>query len=368
MSVGRTTAPLRVLLVGRGLGRGGMERLLVNQVLFGDRERFSYSVAYVTRDKDELVPEFEGLGVPVHCLAQEGRPWPLGLRSLLSRPGFDVVHAHSPLVAAAARVAARTVRPRPRLVYTEHNSWDPYGVPTRWANRLTYRLDDAHLAVSRGAWESVPAALRGDLQVLDHGIDLAAVRAHREHRQEARAGMGAGPDDVVIGTVANFRPEKNYEGLLRLAGTVLEACPTARFVSVGQGPLLEDMRRLHAELGLGERFLIMGHQPDAPSLMAGFDVFTMASHWEGLPVAFMEARALGLPVVVTAVGGLVDHVRDGVDGVLVAPDDPGALAAALVRVVGDAGLRARLAEASAGAADDFDAVRSVALIEQRYLG
>ena len=125
-----------------------MERLLVNQVLFGDRDRFSYSVAYVTRDKDQLVPEFERLGVPVHCLAQEGRPWPLGLRSLLSRPGFDVVHAHSPLVAAATRVAARTVRPRPRLVYTEHNSWGPYGLPTRWANRLTYRLDDAHLAVS----------------------------------------------------------------------------------------------------------------------------------------------------------------------------------------------------------------------------
>jgi glycosyltransferase involved in cell wall biosynthesis len=92
----------------------------------------------------------------------------------------------------------------------------------------------------------------------------------------------------------------------------------------------------------------------------------MASHWEGLPVAFMEARALGLPVVTTAVGGLVDHITDGEDGLLVEPGSDDALVAALERVVTDADLRARLGAASEARADSFDATAAVARVEQRY--
>ncbi len=356
----------KVLLLARGLGPGGMERLLVNQVRFGDRTRFDHAVAFITPAKDQLVPEFEELGVPVHWLSGGGRPWPVNLSDLLRRGGFDVVHVHSPLPAAVVRLLARTVRPRPRIVYTEHNSWGPYHPLTRKLNAWTYRLDDAQIAVSRDAWSSVPEGLRGRLEVLDHGIDLDAVRAHRAHRAEARRRLGVDDDTVVVGTVANFRPEKNYEGWLRVADTVTAERPGVRFVSIGQGPLLDEMRSRASAAGLAGRVDLLGHQPDAPALMAGFDVFTMASHWEGLPVAFMEARALGLPVVTTAVGGLVDHVREGVDGLLVPAGDEAALAAALGTVVDDEELRGRLAAASAAAADAFDARVAVAAIERRF--
>lgn len=365
MSPTRVT-PERVLLLGRGLGPGGMERLLVNQVAFGDHGRFAYSVAYISPHKDQLVPELEALGVPVHCVAQRGTWWPLSLRRLLREPGFDIVHVHSPLVASVIRVVSRLRRRRPRIVYTEHNSWGPYSVPTRWANRVTYRLDDAQIAVSNAARSSVPVRLRGRLEVVDHGIDLDAVRSHLASRAEARARLGVGDDEVVVGTVANLRPEKNYDGLLRVAGRITTELPSVTFVSIGQGPLEEEIGALHARSGLGDRFRLMGHQVDAPSLMAGFDVFVLASHWEGLPVAFMEARALGLPVVVTAVGGLVDHVCDGVDGLLVPPRDDDSLVAALRRVLTDEDLRVRMGRASAAAAEDFDARIAVGRIEQRY--
>ena len=355
-----------VLLLARGLGPGGMERLLVNQVRFGDRGAFDYSVAFVTEEKHHLVPEFEALGAPVHWLSGAGRPWPVHLERLLRRDGFDVVHTHSPLVASAVRPLARRLRPRPRLVYTEHNSWGAYRSPTRLANRWTYRLDDAQIAVSRAAYDSVPPGLRSRLEVLDHGIDLAAVRAHAEHRAEARERVGATDGQVVVGTVANFRPEKNYEGMVRIASEVLVDRPDVRFVSVGQGPLLGEIRSQVERAGLADRFECLGHQPDAPRLMAGFDVFVMTSHYEGLPVAFMEARALGLPVVTTAVGGLVDHVVDGGDGVLVSAGDDRAFVAALGRVLDDPDLRSSLAEASAARGDEFDARTVVRSIETRY--
>ena len=100
--------------------------------------------------------------------------------------------------------------------------------------------------------------------------------------------------------------------------------------------------------------------------MAAFDVFVLASHIEGLPVAFMEARALGLPVVVTAVGGLVDHVDDRENGLLVPPGSEDAFVAAVREVVRSDELRTRLGEASARRADDFDARIAVEAIENRY--
>ncbi len=358
--------PLRVLLIGRGLGLGGMEQLLLAQVRSGDRERFDYSVAYVNADKDALVPEFEALDIAVHDLAGARGPWPVAIRQLLARERLDVVHAHSPLVAAAVRLVSRTIRPRPTLVYTEHNSWHPYSVVTRWANRLTYRMDDRQFAVSRAAWESVPEGLRGELEVLSHGIDVAAVGSQLALRMDSRKEMGIGPDELVVGTVANFRPEKNYEGLLRVAHRISAENPGVRFVSIGQGPLQDEIARQHAAQRLGDRFLLLGAQPEATRLMAGFDVFVMASRWEGLPVAFMEARALGLPVVVTSVGGLTDHVEDGVDGLLVEPNSDDALVEALEKVVRSADLRQRLAEGSARRSGELDARLAVEVIERSY--
>lgn len=356
----------RVLLVAAGLGPGGMERLLVNQIRFGDHERYEYSVGYIKADKDQLVAELEELECPVHLLSRQGVPWPLTLGATVRSGRFDLIHTHSPLAASVVRLASRTVRHRPKLIYTEHNSWGPYSVPTRWANRLTYALDDSKIAVSSAARDSVVARYRERVEVIDHGIDVEAVRRHLDSRAAARSRMDVSDDEVVVGIVANMRPEKNYPGIIEAATDVVRAHPGTVFVSIGQGPRLDEIRAVHAASGLGDRFRILGHQPDAPSLMAGFDVFCLGSDWEGLPVAFMEARALGLPVVVTAVGGLVDHVDDGVDGFLVAPRDPRGLAEALRNVVGDDALRSSVAAASERSSTVFDARESVRRIEALY--
>lgn len=358
--------PATVLIAARGLGLGGMERLITAHIHAADRSRFRYSVAYVNAEKDDLVPELEALGVEVHLLSDGLTPWPIALRQLMKRGCYDVVHGHSPLVASAARIAAQSIRPKPLLFYTEHNSWDPYRLPTRWLNRMTYPLDDSQFAVSRAAKDSVPQHLRVKLNVLNHGINVESVRLRRVERASARERMGFAETDVVVGTVANFRPEKNYEGLLRVAQQMTSVDPHVRFVSIGQGPLADDIGATHRQLGLGDRFMIMGAQPDAIGLMAGFDVFTLASHVEGLPVAFMEARALGIPVVVTAVGGLPDLITDIEDGFLVPPGSDDALAEALRIVTTSGAERQRLSIASAIRAHDCNASRATSIIETHY--
>lgn len=358
---------VRVLWLAKGLGPGGMERLLVNHARVGDRERFSYRAAHVVDRPDSVVPELEELGVPCTRLGVD-RPWPQDLRRLIREERIDVVHTHSPLPAAVARSLCAAARPARPHVYTEHNTWDCYVRTTRLANAVTYPLDAATFAVSNDARRSVPAPLRRRVEVLTHGIDLEAARSHRAEREPARAELGLTERDVLVLTVAHLRVEKGYDVLLRAARDVVDRHAEVVFASVGHGPLEDELRRAHARSGLGGRFRFLGFRPDVGRLLAAADVFCLASRQEGLPVAFMEATAMGVPTVATAVGGLVDHVREGPDspGVLVPPDDPAALGAALGRLVADAALRRRMGAAAEVESRHFDASHAVRRQEAVY--
>src|SRR5688572_21884014 len=120
--------PIRVLWLTKGLGPGGAERLLASFAANADHERFDLRAAYLLPWKDHLVAELTALGVRVTCLDDrlEVDPrWLRRLRSLVCAARIDVVHAHSPLVAALARPALRSLsrRSRPALMGTEHNLW-----------------------------------------------------------------------------------------------------------------------------------------------------------------------------------------------------------------------------------------------------
>ena len=363
------TAPIRVLWLAKGLGPGGMERLLEMHARVGDRDAFTYSAAYLVERPNSVVPSLEALGVPCTHLvgAHDLDPrWARQLRDLVRRDGIDVVHVHSPMVASVTRPALRLMRRRPGLVYTEHNSWDCYSAPTRLANALTYVLDDAQLAVSAPAATSAPAFLRRGIENLTHGIDLDAVAAHAVERERVRAELGIEPGTTVIITVAHLRKEKGYDVLLDAAHRVLERRSDVVFVTVGQGPEHDDLIARHEQLGLGDRFRFLGFRSDVPDLLAAADVCCFSSRHEGLPVALMEASAMSLPTVATRVGGLPDVIEDDGSGLLVDPDDPAQLAAALMALVDDPQRRRRLGERARELAARFDACAAVARLESVY--
>lgn len=385
-----TGSPLRILWLIKGLGPGGAEQLIVHQARARDRAGFAVEAAYLVPWKDHHVPALVAEGVrvtPLHAPRDLDPRWLLRLRRLLVRGRFDVVHTHSPIVAAAVRVVARTVRPRPALVTTEHNRWPRHTRATRLANRLTFALDDRHLAVSDDVRDTVPERGRTRVEPLVHGTDLGAARAAAAHRDAMRAELGVGPDDVVVGIVANFRREKAYEVLLAAADRAVAADPRLRFVSVGQGPLEDEMRAVLAGLSGRDRITLLGYRDDPLRVMSAFDVFTLTSRHEGLPVALMDALALGLPIVATAVGGIPQAVTDGVEARLVSPagagdradagvpGDPGTdddrvvreLADAYVALAADPGLRRRMGDAAATASAGFDIARATRRIEAVYL-
>jgi glycosyltransferase involved in cell wall biosynthesis len=363
-----TLGPVRVLHVVKGLGPGGAERLLVSVAGVADPSAVRYEVAYVLDWKEHLVPELTALGVPTHRLAgRRGMAdprWPGRLRALAR--DVDVVHLHSPAVAAVARPVLRTRRPAPVVVSTEHNLWSSHSPITRAANALTLPLDRVRWAVSAEVVASEWPRWRARTEVLVHGVPLAALQARRGERAEARRSQGWADDDVVVVIVANLRANKDYPTLFAAAARAMKSEPRLRFVSVGQGPLEDELRRSLAGGGLADRFVMLGYHADPAAVVVGADLFTLSSRHEGLPISLLEAMALGVPAVVTAVGGNAEVVTDGVDGVLVPPGSPDELAGAYVRLARDAGERARLGEAAAVRAEAFDIARTARVLEGRY--
>jgi glycosyltransferase involved in cell wall biosynthesis len=360
-----------VLWLVKGLGPGGAEHLLVLSARRRDRTAVEPRTAYLLPQKTALVAALEAEDVPVTCL---GGPrladprWVLRIRrSVLAEP-VDVVHAHSPLAAVGARLALRTIprERRPRMVTTDHSLWSGHGRLMRWADRLTCWADDAHMAVSQAVLASLPARLRRRTEVVLHGIDVEGIRELRASRDEVRKELGLRADGTIVGTVANLRAIKGNAELFAAARMVLDEEPDIRFVTVGQGPQEQELRALHAELGLGDGLRMLGHRTDAVRVMGACDLFCLASRREGLPVALMEALALGLPVVATHVGGIPEVVTDGVEGRLVPPRDPRALADAVLALARDERRRAEMATAAAARGDQLSVTTAVRRTEAVY--
>lgn len=366
-------ARIRVLWLVKGLGLGGAERLLLEVAQRIDGARFDVHVAHVTPGKDALAAALEAAGAAVHDLSgsRGGVLGRLGRVIRLVRGGsFEVVHAHSPLLAAVARLAVATLRTseRPRMLTTEHNVWPQYHPVSRLLNRSTYRWSGDVLAVSEAVRASIPRRLRSRVRTLHHGIDLQAFRTLAAGQSEARRGLGIDDAMIAIGVVANLRAEKDVPLMLRAAARVLEVRSDVVFVHLGGGRLESQVRALHDALALGDRYRLLGARPDARELLAAFDVVAFSSRHEGLPVVAMEAAASALPIVATAAGGLPEIVEHEGSGLIVPIGDERALADAILRLVASEALRHDMGRRAVVRARDYDIGPAVAAIESLYEG
>ena len=361
----------RVLVLIKGLGKGGAEQLLVSALPYLNYEKFSYEVAYLLPHKDALLREIENAGVRVHCLGgiRMGR-WIGDLRMLVKERRVDLLHAHLPYTGMGARLAFLRSR-HPQVVYTEHGPWRFYRRSTYLGNLGTFGRNDHVFAVSEDVRRSIryPAAARfiqmPPVETLYQGIDFSRLEQDVP-TVTAREELGISSRAPVVGTVANFRTQKRYDVLLKAAKLVLREIPASRFVLVGQGPLEGAMRGLASQLDLGDAVIFTGFRRDAVNLMHAFDVFVLSSDWEGLPIALLEAMYTGKPAVVTATGGVLEAITHNRNGLVVPTDDPRALAREIIRLLSDAALRERVGANARERARAFDIRKTVARSEEVY--
>ncbi|MET9614788.1 glycosyltransferase [Kitasatospora indigofera] len=363
----------RILWLARDLGADGAARALADRARHADTARFEIEVAYLLPGRDALVPALEQAGLRVHRLAgtpgTAGRPdprWPWHLRRLLAERRYGLVHTHTPVPAAAARLLALG-RNAPRLVHSEQSPWGPRRLVTSWADALTYRRNDAVIAGSRAVGRTLPGGRRaGDrVTVLLQGPDLADAGASPAARAAARAGLGLPADVLVIGTVVGRAPGEDQATLLAAYAGLRRTGPDTRLVLIGGGPSEPRLRTLAAGLGLTD-VVFAGSRPDVPALLPALDVFVLSSRQQGPPAALLAAMTCGLPSVATRAGATPEVLDDGAQGLLVPPGDPAALGGALAGLAADAALRERLGAAARERAAGFGAAAAQRAVEAVY--
>ena len=323
------------LLLISNLGLGGAERQMF-YLAVGLRERgWEIVIASMT---PVLAPSFaetlDSTGIRFVVL-QQGEEPRLGalvraVRSLVGlvrevRPA--VLIGFMPHGAVLARVVGRLAGV-PKVVTSLRNIRSTRPWHDR-VLRLTRRLDAASVTNSAAAAEAQvrDRVTTPDRSVLiPNGFDMSRVSQPRD-----RSALGQGREFRWL-NVAVVRHEKDHATLLR-AAKMLSLERRFRLVVAGQGPLLEPMKALAAELGIADRVDFLGQRSEVADLIAEADAFVLSSLWEGLPNVLIEAHAGALPAVATDVGGCSEVVDDGTSGLLVPAGDAAALAAAMQRIM-----------------------------------
>ena len=202
------------------------------------------------------------------------------------------------------------------------------------------------------------------IRVIPNGIP----RPEARRAGVLRAELGLEPGVPIVGMIASLRPEKRVDLLLDAARDLAGGGRAFHVAIVGDGPLADDLRGRAARAGIADRISFLGFRADARALAADFDVATLTSDREGMPLSLLEYMSLGRAIVATAVGGIPDVVAHGREALLVAPGGSTELAAALGSLLDAPAERARLGQAAAARqAAGYDLGVTVRLVEQLYL-
>ena len=269
--------------------------------------------------------------------------WQLGRVLREAKP--DVVHAHDPLAVALTAMALTMQNgPERRPVIVASRRVD-FHLKSHAFSRWKYRHVDRFIAVSR----MIADVLERDgippdrVSVVHDGVNTSLI--DKTEPVDAHAEFWLPHGAPLVGNVAALVPHKGQKHLVAAAKLVVREVSDARFLIVGEGELREPLDRQIRSLGLDRHVRLTGFRADALGLLKSFDLCAMSSVTEGLGSVVLEAMACGRAVVATRAGGLPEIVDDGATGVLVAPGDEAALAAAIVDLLRDPARRAAMGQA-----------------------
>jgi len=361
---------IRVLVTINSLVAAGAETLILQLCRALPHEGVMPVVASLL-GPGPLSPFFEQQGTPVANLSREGeRPGPRSMWRLLTalrRERIDIVHTHLVYAGIMGKVAAKMVGLP--VVVTRHYTTDPreHTVLFRLEDILTTRLADRVVALTgimRDILVAQGLAERGRICVHHNAIDLTAYGSVQHLR-----GPRSDPGEFLIGTVGRLERQKAQEVFLATMRLVHEARPSARGVIIGEGSRRPELEEMCRRLGLDGVVRFVGTVPsgEVRSWLGRLDVFSLSSDWEGLPMVLIEAKACGCPIVATAVGGVPEVVRDGIDGTLVPPRNPRAMADAIISLLDHPEVGRSLGEnARAHAFEHFDIARLARQTAEMY--
>ncbi|GBD96427.1 MAG TPA: glycosyltransferase family 1 protein [Nitrospirae bacterium] len=249
---------------------------------------------------------------------------------LIKTENIDIINTHSGKDTLLAGIAGRLSARKPLIVRTRH-----LALPI--TSRFTYRyLSHRIVTVS----EYVRQYLIGEgipekqVTAVPTCVDLTKFDPEKT-KENLREDMGVERDTPLVGTVSILRRKKGHHILIDAIPLILKKVPDAVFVFAGNGPQKQNILNKIKSLGLENKVFMLGLRNDVPAILKSIDLFVLPTFQEALGTSFLEAMAMGKPVVGTNVGGVGEVIKNGLNGFLIEPDSPRAVAEAIIKLLED---------------------------------
>ncbi len=327
----------RILHLTYGMGVGGTEQVITQLVNHLDDTRFENSIACIEGEVGLLGQGLRERGVEFLVFKREpGFDVKLikQLGAALKQHKFDIIHCHqyTPFVyGVMAAFFSKT-----KVVFTEHGRFHPdsYSWKRRVMNPLLGRATSAIVAISGATAQALAHYewfARKSIEVVYNGISIG----EKTNDAEQREMMGINAGDVVFGTITRFDTIKNLPMMIDAFQQVCKDNTNARLLLVGDGEERQNIETRVKKYDLQDKVIFAGYQKDTQRYMSVIDVYLLTSFSEGTSMTLLEAMAMGVCSIVTAVGGNVEIIEHGVSGITVASEDVADLSGWMAKLAGD---------------------------------
>ncbi len=346
---------INILYLITKLELGGAQKQLLSLISGLDKER--YRVFLFTAKKGPLLSDaysIDGLTLKrSNWLERPINPFKdilafCEIYAFIKKNNIQIVHTHSSKAGILGRLSARLVKVK-FVCHTVHgwsfNDFQPFFRRKLFIflERLSARFTDKIIVVSHCDRQKGLDNRIGEpdkFQLIRYGIDyLEFTSSGLDIRKE----LGIGAQDLTVGMVSCFKPQKAPQDFIRLAFLVNQSMPSVKFILVGDGILRAKIQASINKFNLQKNVILTGWRRDIQRILSAIDVFALTSLWEGMPVTVLEAIASSIPVIATNTGGIEELIIDGKTGFLVSPQDTRGMAEKLTLLLKDAGLRGQIA-------------------------
>ncbi|NIM03269.1 glycosyltransferase [bacterium] len=318
--------------------RGGQQ-----QVLYLAQRLTDYHNVIACPPQSLLAERAKAKGLEVLPVEMRGE-WDLlavcKLGKIIRKNSIRIVHLHSPHAHALGLLAAKSGG-NCKVVLSRRVD---FPIKKNILSRLKYANVDRIIAISQRVKQVLMADGLAEemVDVVYSGVDTDRFRKIKGDYLISELALNK--HKLRIGNIAALAWHKDHRTLVEAARIVVDEFPEVIFLIAGEGPLRREIEILIRKLSLEEKVKLLGFRQDVPEILSLLDLFVMSSSWEGLGTSLLDALASRVPVVSTNVGGIPEIVKDGVNGILVPPGNPGALARAIISLIRNRALAEQMAE------------------------
>jgi glycosyltransferase involved in cell wall biosynthesis len=302
-------------------------------------------VSAIIFNEGRLSQKLKSVDIPVYFLDEKRNSSLLLLmkiRQILSEERVQILHTHRYKENVIGGLAG-SFSGVPHLVQTVHGLNEPfrgikkikanlYNLLDRWTTRFLF---DKIIMVSSQQGERFKERFNGPRTVYIHnGVDLQKIKANKS-KIEVRRDLGIDEDSPLVGTAGRLVPVKGLDYLLKATTIMQRKLPRLKVLIIGEGPEKKGLEDTVSKLGIDSQVIFAGEREDVYDLISAMDVLVLPSLSEGIPMVLLEALALEVPVVASAVGGIPEVITHRSTGFLVQPKEERALAEACLYLLQD---------------------------------